>query len=95
MRRFNKKIKLWFQTFLGIKVEKDLQRKQHDRKERREQFGGIKMKKTQQYGKLCSPFQALSVPVIFYCYLLTDSHIYNKSAADAFEYICEKYGKSL
>lgn len=51
------------QTFLGIRVEKELQRKQADRKGRRENFGDIKMKKTQQYGKLCSPFQALSVPV--------------------------------
>ncbi|XP_052783274.1 WD repeat-containing protein on Y chromosome-like isoform X3 [Mya arenaria] len=49
-------------TFLGIKVESELQRKQRDRKGRRENFGGITLKKTQQYGKLCSPFQALSVP---------------------------------
>ena len=51
------------QTFLGIKVEQDLQRKQADRRDRREHFGDVKMKKTQLYGKLCSPFQALSVPV--------------------------------
>ncbi|XP_060573290.1 WD repeat-containing protein on Y chromosome-like isoform X4 [Ruditapes philippinarum] len=51
-------------TFLGIRVEKELQRKQADRKGRRDNFGGIKMKKTQQYGKLCSPFQALSVPSV-------------------------------
>ncbi|XP_052262965.1 WD repeat-containing protein on Y chromosome-like isoform X3 [Dreissena polymorpha] len=52
------------QTFLGIRVEKELLRKQKDRKERRENFGDITLKKTQQYGKLCSPFQALSVPTV-------------------------------
>jgi len=52
-----------FQTFLGIRVEQELQRKQRDRKGRRDNFGGVTLKKTQQYGKLCSPFQALSVPV--------------------------------
>ena len=52
-----------FQTFLGIKVEQELQRKQADRRGRRENYGDIKMKKVQAYGKLCSPFKALSVPV--------------------------------
>lgn len=53
------------ETFLGVKVETELQRKQQARQDRREQFGGIMMKKTQQYGgKLCSPFQALSVPSV-------------------------------
>lgn len=52
------------ETFLGIRVEKELLRKQKDRKERRENFGDITLKKTQQYGKLCSPFQALSVPTV-------------------------------
>ncbi|KAL4240997.1 hypothetical protein ACF0H5_001776 [Mactra antiquata] len=52
------------ETFLGIKVEKELQRKQADRKGRRENFGDIRMEKTQKYGKLCSPFQALSVPSV-------------------------------
>lgn len=60
---------VYTQTFLGIRVEKDLQRKQKDRKGRRENFGDIKMTKTQQYGKLCSPFQALSVPVSILTYI--------------------------
>ena len=54
---------IFFQTFLGIKVEQELQRKQADRRGRRENYGDIKMKKVQAYGKLCSPFKALSVPV--------------------------------
>ncbi|KAK3593630.1 hypothetical protein CHS0354_025521 [Potamilus streckersoni] len=52
------------ETFLGTKVEKELSRKQQDRRDRRENYGGITMKKTQQYGKLCSPFQALSTPEV-------------------------------
>ncbi|XP_035828989.1 WD repeat-containing protein on Y chromosome [Aplysia californica] len=49
-------------TFLGIKVEKDLERRQKDRKGRRVQFGEVTPQSTTQFGKQCSPFHALTTP---------------------------------
>ncbi|XP_013420475.1 WD repeat-containing protein on Y chromosome isoform X3 [Lingula anatina] len=47
---------------LGIKVDKDLARKMHDRQERRDAFGEIDIKQASRTGKLCSPFHALLTP---------------------------------
>ncbi|CAL1530117.1 unnamed protein product [Lymnaea stagnalis] len=49
-------------TLLGIKVEKDLERRQRDRQGRRVQFGEISQQKTSRFGKQCSPYQALTTP---------------------------------
>lgn len=53
----------FLQTFLGLKVEKELERQQRDRKDRRHAYGEIEFKQTQRFGKLCSPYQALATPV--------------------------------
>ncbi|KAK7112140.1 cilia- and flagella-associated protein 337-like isoform X2 [Littorina saxatilis] len=50
-------------TFLGYKVEHELQRKQRDRQGRRQLYGEIPVKQTARFGKLCSPYQALTTPV--------------------------------
>ncbi|XP_055876696.1 WD repeat-containing protein 49-like isoform X3 [Biomphalaria glabrata] len=49
-------------TFLGVKVEKDLERRQRDRQGRRAQFGEILPQSTSQFGKQCSPYHALTTP---------------------------------
>ncbi|KAH9494635.1 hypothetical protein Btru_019804 [Bulinus truncatus] len=49
-------------TFLGLKVEKDLERRQRDRQGRRTHFGEILPQKTSQFGKQCSPYHALTTP---------------------------------
>ncbi|GAB1602852.1 WD repeat-containing protein on Y chromosome-like [Argonauta hians] len=48
--------------FLGAKVLCDLQRKRQDRHERRQQYGEIDTKQMARFGKICTPFQALSMP---------------------------------
>ncbi|XP_076443223.1 cilia- and flagella-associated protein 337-like isoform X3 [Babylonia areolata] len=50
-------------TFLGLKVERELERKQRDRQGRRQTYGEIEVKRTARFGKLCSPFHALTTPV--------------------------------
>ncbi|KAK7469672.1 hypothetical protein BaRGS_00036301, partial [Batillaria attramentaria] len=50
-------------SFLGFKVERELERKQRDRKGRRQTYGEIEVKQTARFGKLCSPYQALTTPV--------------------------------
>ncbi|XP_048248360.1 WD repeat-containing protein on Y chromosome-like isoform X1 [Haliotis rufescens] len=47
-------------TFLGVKVEKEFARKKLDRQERRTVFGEINRGTTSRFGKLCSPYQALT-----------------------------------
>ncbi|GFO38221.1 WD repeat-containing protein on y chromosome-like isoform x1 [Plakobranchus ocellatus] len=49
-------------TFLGIKVEQDLERRQKCRRGRRVQFGEISIQSTSRHGKQCSPYHALTTP---------------------------------
>ncbi|BFZ18007.1 hypothetical protein BsWGS_21047 [Bradybaena similaris] len=49
-------------TFLGIKAEQDLARRQRDRKDRRAMFGDISQLNTALFGKQCSPYHALTAP---------------------------------
>ena len=54
-----------FQTSLGVKVEKELERKQKDRKHRRQVFGEINPTEALRSGQNCSPYHALKRPVSF------------------------------
>ncbi|XP_059147520.1 WD repeat-containing protein on Y chromosome-like [Physella acuta] len=49
-------------TFLGKKVERDLERRQRDRRGRRVLFGEITPQSTSRFGKQCSPYHALTTP---------------------------------
>ena len=51
-------------------MERELERKQRDRQGRRQQYGEIEVKQTARFGKLCSPYQALTTPV---------SHVFDHS----------------
>ncbi|PVD39372.1 hypothetical protein C0Q70_02002 [Pomacea canaliculata] len=50
-------------TSLGLKVEQELMRQQRDRQGRRQVFGEIEVKQTARFGKICSPYQALTTPL--------------------------------
>eukprot|EP00106_Octopus_bimaculoides_P002758 XP_014770200.1 PREDICTED: uncharacterized protein LOC106869138 [Octopus bimaculoides] len=50
--------------FLGAKVLCDLQRRRQDRCDRRQQYGDINTKQMARFGKICTPFQVLSMPSI-------------------------------
>ncbi|XP_022084992.1 WD repeat-containing protein on Y chromosome-like [Acanthaster planci] len=47
-------------SLLGRQVDEDFARITHSRQERRQRCGGVDVKATQRFGKLCSPFQALA-----------------------------------
>ncbi|XP_038067567.1 WD repeat-containing protein on Y chromosome-like isoform X2 [Patiria miniata] len=47
-------------SLLGRQVDEDFARISHSRQERRQRCGGVDVKATQRFGKLCSPFQALT-----------------------------------
>ncbi|XP_064614731.1 WD repeat-containing protein on Y chromosome-like [Liolophura sinensis] len=49
-------------SFLGVKVDRDLERKKRYRQSRRGQFGAINSYQTSRFGQLCSPYQALTTP---------------------------------
>ncbi|XP_065898350.1 cilia- and flagella-associated protein 337-like isoform X2 [Dysidea avara] len=49
---------------LGQPYNKTIQQRMKGKKERREQYADIDLKRTQRFGNLCSAFQALQMPVI-------------------------------
>jgi len=53
------------QPTLGQPYNKTIQQRMKGKKERREQYADIDLKRTQRFGNLCSAFQALQMPVSF------------------------------
>lgn len=88
---FFSKINL-LQTSLGLKVEQELMRQQRDRQGRRQVFGEIEVKQTARFGKICSPYQALTTPVsttIFFKHI--DGHSFSFIFLSTHFIISERY----
>lgn len=57
------------QSTLGEPYQEGVKRRMADRLERRTQFAEIDVRSTERFGSLCSPFQALHLPVHLLCVL--------------------------